>query len=175
MSNETTTIEIEQTLSKKFEVLDTASKKSTAELWKRSDIAEIVRRALEGSATLTVGGEPYQILSVIRDVIWLGIPVRIATRRVVDTIGKCVAKSGQDVATASSDSHTNIEGTTEMDEGNRKRADVAALLDLPSLKEAVRAVVEHQRISSDPADRFREQKIVDGRGGFSLEIPRHQH
>lgn len=86
-----------------------------------------------------------------------------------------MAKSAQDVASASSDSQTKLEGTIEMNEGKPKRRDVAALLDLPSLKDAVRAVVEHQQISSNLANRLPEQKILDGRGGFSLEIPRHQH
>jgi hypothetical protein len=48
------------------------------------------------------------------------------------------------------------------------------LLDLPSFRDAVQAVEEHQKIYSDQAKRLPEKKILDERGAFSLEIPRHK-
>jgi hypothetical protein len=168
-----TTIEIEQTLSSQFKGLDRASKESTAELWKRHDLTDIVQQVLEEKGMSVVYLKQYRILRSISSVLWRHLPVGKATEVIVDTIGKCVAKSAQDVSSAASDPHEKPTGGEEMD--SPRRLDVAALLDLPSLKDAVRAVAEHQRISSDPANRLPEKITLDGQGGFSLEIPRHQY
>jgi hypothetical protein len=170
MSDEAT-IEIEQTLSSQFKSLDKASKRLAAVLCERDDVSEIVQLALEGHETDLFGREHSQITAIIRNAVRPGFTVRQPLVQViVDTIRKCVAESTQN--STASDSDLKLKGTHTMH--SRERPDVAALLDLPSFRDAVQAVEEHQKIYSDQAKRLPEKKILDERGAFSLEIPRHK-
>jgi hypothetical protein len=163
-------IELEHTLSSQFESLDKASKQLAAVLSERDDLHEIVRLTLAGHETELLRRERSRIVAFICEALRPGLTVENTAQVVVDTLRKCVAESTENIATPDSD--PKREGTPVAD--SPQRPDIAALLNLPALKDAVRVVEEHQKIYSDQAKRLPEKKVVDERGGFSLEIPRHQ-
>ena len=107
------------------------------------------------------------------------ISINILTNLANDSVATNVLDSVKSGGTAVTDSVAGqSEGdATRMEDSEthkRERMDVAALLGLPSLRDAVDAVARRQRISFDPANRLPEEKVVDEHGGFSLEIPRHK-
>ena len=172
MSDEAT-IEIEHTLSRQFEDLDAASKEWAAELWRRDGLTKIVQQALEGQETPADGSARYQIVSVIRNLPKRNISIEMATRVVVDTIGKCVANTPGVVESA--DSEPKQERVEKMDDAEEKRQnDLATLFNLPSFREVIEGVAEHQKIYFDPQNRLPEEFIDFGGGAGMLKIPRHK-
>jgi hypothetical protein len=104
---------------------------------------------------------------------WISIGILTELASAIDTQAANVPDSANSGGAAVNDSKAGTKGNHEMEPPKPERLDVAKLLDLPSLRDAVSAVVKRRRISLDPANRLQEQKVFDKRG-FSLEFARRK-